>query len=1181
MTSTWYMVTVKKSCVLRWSLLATMVLSVILTSIAGTSTPVLSSSQLSLDGPGWRLATDPKNVGRDQRWFAAPRTEALPTQVPWIIQDAFPGYHGVAWYWREFLAPANPHADGRYLLRCWAVDYQAEVWVNGLAVGSHEGGETPFLLDVTDAIKPNTTNLVAVRVINPSNEPIDGMVLRETPARNKAIPYGGGSSYNHGGLVDSVELILAPAVRVDDLFVRPDPKTGIVRVQVILRNSSKHPVDVDLQLTAAPAASGETLVSQRLTRQLPLGDTLVEAQLLIAQPHLWDLNDPYLYRVTARVAQENSASIDEHSVRCGFRDFRFEDGCFRLNGRRIFLRCSHTGNHCPIGLQLPPDPDFLRRDLLNVKVMGFNAIRFIAGVPTRSQLDFCDEIGLMVYEESYAGWCLADSPQMTKRFDQSVSEMIRRDRNHPSLVMWGLLNETGDGPVFRHAVATLPWVRTLDDSRVVMLNSGRFDIAARSELAGLQVWRSPGGSDPNVTHNSAAKELSAPWASWPPGQLALHPGPAAEASAVRWTAPGTGEYEVSASFDGLGNQPTTDVHILHGEQQIFGSWLNLNGGSNSAAYAGKLLVAKGDTIDFVVGSGNGSHGGDTTGLRAILRDPQGTAYTAAGDFLDSANPAGPWSYGFFPPGSKPDSTRFSRYSNCETMGRATNAIGSLSNPGSAVWEDVLSDQHPYQRAPHTAEIIRTLRTLGGAPQPVFVSEYGIGSAVDLVRVVRQYEQWGKPNLEDARFYRDKLEKFLVDWNRWQMDAVFGRPEDFFMASLRKMAGQRLLGLNALRANPNLIGHSLTGTVDQGMSGEGLFTTFRELKPGTIDALFDAWAPLRWCLFVEPVNLYRGARVRLEAVLANEDVLASGSYFALLQVFAPDNKVVWKTRIPVNIRERGTKPEAAFSQVVLGEDAVLDGPPGKYRFVASFEEGAAAAGGETEFYVAERPQAVSLPTEVVQWGEDTSLAKWLDDQGFRHRPFVPEQTVPEVILASAKPPTPGGAQAFELLLQHVARGSTVVFLAPEVFKKGDQPLGWLPLARKGTLKGLMGWLYHKDEWARNHPIFAGLPTGMLDYTYYREIIPDLVFADQDAPTETVCAANNASIDYSSGFMVAVYPLGQGRFVLNSLHIRELLGTHPVADQLLRNLLHFASVGRDRPLADLPKDFDSQLKTFGYE
>ena len=61
--------------------------------------------------------------------------------MPWIIQEAFPGYHGVAWYWRDFNAPANPHAGGRYLLRFWAVDYLAEVWLNGVHVGGHEGGE--------------------------------------------------------------------------------------------------------------------------------------------------------------------------------------------------------------------------------------------------------------------------------------------------------------------------------------------------------------------------------------------------------------------------------------------------------------------------------------------------------------------------------------------------------------------------------------------------------------------------------------------------------------------------------------------------------------------------------------------------------------------------------------------------------------------------------------------------------------------------------------------------------------------------------------------------------------------------------------------------------------------------------------------------------------------------------
>jgi len=99
----------------------------------------------SLDGE-WLLATDPKNEGRDQRWFKSPRPEAVTAKVPWIIQDAFPGYHGVAWYWREFVPPANPNPDGRCLLRFWGVDFSAEVWLNGLSVGRHEGGETPFVL---------------------------------------------------------------------------------------------------------------------------------------------------------------------------------------------------------------------------------------------------------------------------------------------------------------------------------------------------------------------------------------------------------------------------------------------------------------------------------------------------------------------------------------------------------------------------------------------------------------------------------------------------------------------------------------------------------------------------------------------------------------------------------------------------------------------------------------------------------------------------------------------------------------------------------------------------------------------------------------------------------------------------------------------------------------------------
>ena len=218
----------------------------------------------------------------------------------------------------------------------------------------------------------------------------------------------------------------------------------------------------------------------------------------------------------------------------------------------------------------------------------------------------------------------------------------------------------------------------------------------------------------------------------------------------------------------------------------------------------------------------------------------------------------------------------------------TATVGSLANPGSTrLGGRAQRRAHLSARAAHGRRSSRSLRTLDGQGQPVFLSEYGIGSAVDLWRAVRHFEQRGAEGLEDAQFFRDKLDRFLADWQQWRLDEAFARPEDFFMESLKKMAGQRTLGLNAIRSNPNIIGHSLTGAIDHVMCGEGLTTLFRELKPGTIDAMFDAWAPLRWCLFAEPVHVARGAKIRLEAVLANEDVLAPGEYPVRLQVIGPE------------------------------------------------------------------------------------------------------------------------------------------------------------------------------------------------------------------------------------------------------------------------------------------------------
>jgi len=1185
---------------------------------AGAGGPA-TSTVLPLDGDDWLLAVDPENAGREQAWQQAPRPEAKPAKVPWIIQEAFPGYHGVAWYWRDFTAPTNPHPGGRYLLRFWAVDYLAEVWLNGAPVGGHEGGETPFVLDVTTTIKPGAKNRLAVRVLNPTNEPIDGICLAETARRCKVIPYRAGAGFNHGGITDSVELLCVPAVRVDDLFVtaRPEQAEGTICIRASVYNAGAEARKGSVDFTLSSARGGETTAAIHVEREFAVGSTSIEAHMTVDNPRLWELNDPYLYRVTARVSVEGSGSFDEQSTRCGFRDFRFSDGYFRLNGRRIYLRCSHTCNHYPIGQQFPRDPDLLRRDLINMKVMGFNAIRFIWGGASRVQLDLCDEIGLLVYQESYASMSIAPSPKMAERFDASVSELIRRDRNHPCVVIWGLLNEASDNPAFRHALDMLPLVRSLDASRMVMLNSGRYDGRAAggagggiAGVAGIRIWPKVAPVEPWVALNPTKQTIEALGITWPPGHLAFHPGPDNEFSVVRWSAPAAGEVQVEAGFTGLAERATTDVHVLHNGRSLFDALLNLGGSPNECRFARSFSVVAGDTIDCVVGSGNGNYGGDTTGLAVTIKSGEKT-YDATAEFSTEANPNGVWSYGQMAPAQSPDASTFALYTN----GQTSNRIGSLSNRGSDVWEDVLSDRHLYPRVPHTAGIIQSLRQLDGGDQPVFLSEYGIGSAVDLWRAVRHFEQRGAERLEDAQFFQDKLNRFLADWEHWRLDEAWARPEDFFMESLEKMAGQRTLGLNAIRSNPNIVGHSLTGAIDHVMCGEGLTTLFRELKPGTIDAMYDAWAPLRWCLFAEPVHIARGNAIHLEAVLANEDALAPGEYPVRLQVVGPELTRVLDRTITVKVPKREGKQEPPFAELCFAEDVVVEGPSGAYRFLATFQRGAAAAGGRAEFYVTDPAEMPAVETEVVLWGDDPGLARWLAEHKIRTRPFSPllpagegqtagsprplageGQTAGsprplagegqgvrarEVILASNKPASPGGAEAFAELARRIARGSTVVFLSPEVFAQGDQPTAWLPLVRKGTVSPIHGWLYLKDEWAKCHPIFEGLPSGgLMDYAYYREIIPDAVWSGQDPPAEAVAGAIKASQDYASGLMVAVYNLGEGRLVLNTLRIRENLGGHPAAERLLRNMLRYAARDLEQPQAELPGDFNEQLKSMGY-
>ncbi len=984
-----------------------------------SQTRITSTTVLSLEGKHWLVAADPDNAGRGQAWWKSPRPDAKPIRVPGIFQEALPGYHGVAWYWHEFVPPQNPYPGGRCLLRFHAVDYLADVWLNDVPVGGHEGGETPFVLDITDTVKAATPNRLAVRVLNPKAEPIDGIALAETPHRNK-VPAGikAGASYNSGGITEPVEVLWVPDVRLDDVYVRPDWKTGRVKVQATVINAGNHSAHAQFHFAIAPALGDGTVATLTAEHNVPPGRKLVQCELTVADHRLWQLEDPYLYRLTTRLISGPNADAHENVTRFGFRELRVEKGYFRLNGKRVFLKSAHTGNHCPVGAVLPPAnaPDLLRKDLLYMKSCGFNTVRFIAGIAHPYQLDLCDEIGLMVYEENLASWLLADSPKMAERFDANLREMVLRDRNHPSIVIFGLVNEMRNGPMVQHAVASLALLRSLDDSRLVLQQSGRWD----------------------------------------------------------------GQYNIGS----LSNPGGTQWEYMWGVE--------------NAGYQG---TAKGG--------------------------PFGGYFQGAGD------------------------------------------------------------AHVYPSVPHTPEIEAGIRHLGNDSKPVFLSEYGIGSLMNAIRELRYYEQHGaNPEWDDFKFLRQTEEKLAADWKRFGMEGVYAFPEEMLRASQQLHCRQRLLGFNLIRSNPKICGFNLTGLLDHGYSGEGLWTFWREFKPGIMDALQDGWAPLRWCLFAAPMHAYVGRPVKLEAILANEDVLVPGTYPVLLRVLGPSG-IAWEEKREVVIPKPAIGDDGPLAVPVFSGEVTLPGPAGQYLFAVTMQRGGAPAGGRLTFHLSELPAVA--PAAVVVSHVDARVQEWLKTHGMSVAPWQPTQVATrQVILVGDWNDANVRPEVRKDLLQRVARGSVAVFLKPGAFMKGGDVVGWLPFKNKGRLTRFPDWLYHKECVAKKHPLFDGLqPAGVMDWDYYGPLITRQFFEGQDASDSADVAAaafaichNSRPDGYAAGVMLGAYRFGSGRIILNTFNILDNVDKHPAADRLLMNMITYATRNATEPVSPSPVDWDATLKEIGY-
>lgn len=383
----------------------------------------------------WNWKKDSLGVGEQENWHGG-LSEPRPIAVPGSWNEQFTdsrNYLGLAWYETETFVPAAWQGQ-RIFLRVGSANYAAKVWINGRAVGRHEGGHLPFAFEIGSSLQWGRANRITIQVENflqPSRVPtgnVPGGIFSSFPRSNYDF-------FPYAGLQREVWLYTIPSTgSIKDITVRTgfEDRTGRIEVEVQTEGNVRQ---------GRVTVTGE---DQQYTASLSFTDNRAVATVPIPAVRLWSTEDPYLYRLEVSIGDGGTVT-DRYTLDTGVRTVSVTDKAVLLNGEPIFLKGFGKHEDFPIfgkGTALP----VMVKDFALMKWTGANSFRTSHYPYDEEYLRLADREGFLVIDETpavglYFHGDTTDLAQRQKMCKQYIEEMIIRDKNHPSVIMWCVANE--------------------------------------------------------------------------------------------------------------------------------------------------------------------------------------------------------------------------------------------------------------------------------------------------------------------------------------------------------------------------------------------------------------------------------------------------------------------------------------------------------------------------------------------------------------------------------------------------------------------------------------------------------------------------------------------------------------------------------------------------------------------